>query len=214
MDITVSGTLNIFADVTTINQIAGLIGGGMDCENMKFVVTGKLKYYENREELVEEIEDMGGSVTGSVSKNTDYLICNDKDSTSSKMRKAQELHIPVISEQEFIYLFGEPVSYGFEEEDDAEYNFEEIRGDAPDDIIIDIDKGLISIPFDQTYELWQTNDDEQDITAFVLFLTDKYPGITMLTFEGTIDSWSSGEQSKFSCKYDGKRITFEEGKIF
>ena len=92
MDITVSGTLNIFADVTTINQIAGLIGGGMDCENMKFVVTGKLKYYENRGELVEEIEDMGGSVTGSVSKNTDYLICNDKDSTSSKMKKAQELH--------------------------------------------------------------------------------------------------------------------------
>ena len=210
MDITVSGTLNIFADVTTINQIAGLIGGGMDCENMKFVVTGKLKYYENREELVEEIEDMGGSVTGSVSKNTDYLICNDKDSTSSKMRKAQELHVPVISEREFIYLFGEPVLFDFDEEDDSEeYNYAEIRGEVADDFTIDKEKGQITLPFDQSYELLRTLDSEKDIVDFVTFLIGKYSGITRAKFEGTIDSWSSGEHSKFVCEYDGQETTIK-----
>lgn len=208
MDITVSGTLNVFADENTIIQIAALIGGGTDCENMKFVVTGKLKYYENREELVEEIEYLGGSVIGSVSKNTDYLICNDKNSTSSKMRKAQELNVPVISEREFIYLFGEPALFDFNEEEDCkDYNFIFIRGESPDDFIIDKEKGLITLPFDQTYALLRTTYSEQDIVDFVSFLIDKFPGITRLDFEGTIDSWSSGEHSNFVCEYDGQKIT-------
>ena len=72
-------------------------------EGKTFVVTGKLQYFSNREELVEFIEDEGGTVTGSVSKKTDYLINNDPNSSSSKNKKAAQLGIPVITEQEFIF---------------------------------------------------------------------------------------------------------------
>ena len=77
-----------------------------DCEDLTFVITGKLSYFENREEFVEYIEDLGGRVTGSISKKTDYLINNDPTSDSSKNRKAKELGIPVITEAEFRRRFG------------------------------------------------------------------------------------------------------------
>ena len=76
-----------------------------DCEGLKFVVTGKLKYFENREAIVEAIEEMGGSVSDSVSKNTDYLICNDIKSSSSKMKKAKSMGISVLTELAFIRRF-------------------------------------------------------------------------------------------------------------
>lgn len=82
-----------------------------DCDGLKFVVTGKLKFFENRDEIVEFIEDAGGSVTETVSKNTDYLICNDVKSNSSKMKKAKELGIAVLSEAAFIRRFGDPEDF-------------------------------------------------------------------------------------------------------
>ena len=66
-----------------------------------FVITGSLNTFENRSELKDYIESMGGSVTGSVSKNTDYLINNDSASTSSKNKKAKELGVDIITEDEF-----------------------------------------------------------------------------------------------------------------
>jgi len=66
-----------------------------------FVITGSLEHYTNREALKLEIERFGGKVTGSVSKNTDYLINNDVASNSSKNKKAKSLDIPIISEQDF-----------------------------------------------------------------------------------------------------------------
>lgn len=66
-----------------------------------FVVTGSLHYFANRNALKEEIEKRGGKVTGSVTSNTDALINNDTTSSSSKNKKAKELEIPVISEEEF-----------------------------------------------------------------------------------------------------------------
>ena len=66
-----------------------------------FVVTGKLQTFKNRAELQADIEKHGGKVTGSVSKNTDYLINNDKASTSAKNIAAQKLGIPIISEAEY-----------------------------------------------------------------------------------------------------------------
>jgi DNA ligase (NAD+) len=66
-----------------------------------FVITGSLEHYENREALKLEIEGFGGKVTGSVSKNTDYLINNDTTSGSSKNKKAKSLDVPIISEEEF-----------------------------------------------------------------------------------------------------------------
>ena len=64
-----------------------------------FVVTGKLNIFENRNELVEKIESLGGKVSGTVSKNTSYLVNNDVNSTSGKNKKAKELNIPIITEQ-------------------------------------------------------------------------------------------------------------------
>lgn len=69
-----------------------------------FVITGSLEHFANRNELKELIENAGGKVTGSVSAKTDYLINNDTASGSSKNKKAAELGIPIISEEEFLDL--------------------------------------------------------------------------------------------------------------
>ena len=71
---------------------------------MVFVITGSLVHFQNRKELEEEIRKAGASTASSVSKNTSYLINNDKNSTSSKNKKAQELGIPILSEEDFLKL--------------------------------------------------------------------------------------------------------------
>ena len=73
-------------------------------EGKTFVITGSLKAYKNREELVATIERNGGKVSGSVSAKTSYLINNDAASNSSKNKKAHELGIPIISEGEFVQM--------------------------------------------------------------------------------------------------------------
>lgn len=74
-------------------------------ENLTFCVTGKVNLWKNRTELSDFIQSLGGKVTGSVSKNTNYLINNDTQSTSAKNLKAKELNIPIISEDEFKKIF-------------------------------------------------------------------------------------------------------------
>ena len=69
------------------------------------VITGKLSLHKNRDELVKRITDHGGKVTGSVSKNTNILINNDVNSTSSKNVSAQHLGIPIMTEEEFVNLY-------------------------------------------------------------------------------------------------------------
>ena len=69
-----------------------------------FVITGSLVHFQNRKELEEEIRKAGASTASSVSKNSSYLINNDKNSTSSKNKKAQELGIPILSEEDFLRL--------------------------------------------------------------------------------------------------------------
>jgi len=69
-----------------------------------FVITGELNHFNNRGELVEKIESLGGKVSGSVSKKTNYLINNDKLSSSSKNKKANELGIEIISEDDFLKM--------------------------------------------------------------------------------------------------------------
>ena len=73
-------------------------------EGKTFVITGSLKAYKNREELVSVIERNGGKVSGSVSAKTSYLINNDVASTSGKNKKAHDLGIPIISEGEFVQM--------------------------------------------------------------------------------------------------------------
>lgn len=72
--------------------------------NKTFVVTGEVTHFKNRKELQAKIEELGGKVTGSVSKNTDYLINNDSESGSSKNKKAKELGIPILTEEAFLRL--------------------------------------------------------------------------------------------------------------
>ena len=73
-------------------------------EGVNFVITGSVKHFANRGEVKELIESLGGKVTGSVTSKTNYLINNDVTSTSSKNKKANELGIPIISEETFLKL--------------------------------------------------------------------------------------------------------------
>ncbi len=83
---------------------------GNKCQGLTFVVTGDVHHYKNRNELKAYIESQGGKVTGSVSKSTNFLINNDAASQSSKNKKAHELNIPIITEDEFIEKFQEQAS--------------------------------------------------------------------------------------------------------
>ena len=76
-------------------------------EDMTFVITGSVEHFANRKELQEAIEVRGGKATGSVTSKTTYLINNDVASNSSKNKKAKDLGVPIISEEEFIKMLGE-----------------------------------------------------------------------------------------------------------
>ncbi len=73
---------------------------------MNFVITGSLEHFGNRGEAKDLIESLGGKVTGSVTEKTNYLINNDIHSNSSKNKKARELGIPILSEEDFLKLAG------------------------------------------------------------------------------------------------------------
>ena len=75
-------------------------------DGLTFVITGKLNRFKNRDAIKEKIESLGGKVTGSVSRNTSYLINNDNNSASSKNQSAKSLGIPILSEEDFINTFG------------------------------------------------------------------------------------------------------------
>lgn len=85
---------NVVATANNENDLTGKV----------FVITGSLTHYTNRNELVEEIERLGGKVSGSVSAKTTYLINNDTESSSGKNKKAKELNVPIISEDHFISM--------------------------------------------------------------------------------------------------------------
>ena len=71
---------------------------------VNFVITGSVEHFANRGEVKELIESLGGKVTGSVTSKTNYLINNDVTSTSSNNKKANELGIPIISEEMFLNM--------------------------------------------------------------------------------------------------------------
>ncbi|OUN94079.1 NAD-dependent DNA ligase LigA [Blautia sp. An46] len=73
-------------------------------DGKQFVITGSVNHFANRAELKEYIEQRGGKVTGSVTSKTDYLINNDVTSNSSKNKKARELEIPILSEEDFLHM--------------------------------------------------------------------------------------------------------------
>ncbi len=79
---------------------------GSALAGLNFVITGSLEHYSSRKLLKEEIEEQGGRVSGSVSKETDYLITNDTESGSAKNKKAKELGVSIIDEEEIIRMLG------------------------------------------------------------------------------------------------------------
>lgn len=79
---------------------------GARLDGKTFVVTGSLKHFENRNQLKDLIESLGGKVTGSVTGKTSYLINNDSTSASSKNKTAVKLGIPIITEEEFLVIAG------------------------------------------------------------------------------------------------------------
>ena len=105
----ISANKNIIIDLasefTFENEKSSTVNiAGTDLSGKVFVITGSLVNYKNRNELVEVIEGLGGKVSGSVSAKTSYLINNDKESASSKNKKAKQLGIAIISEEDFISM--------------------------------------------------------------------------------------------------------------
>lgn len=80
-------------------------GYGQIFEGMTFVCTGSLYIFENRNQLKDLIESMGGKLTGSVTTKTDYLITNDTGTGTAKNKKANELGVPILSEKDFVDKF-------------------------------------------------------------------------------------------------------------
>lgn len=95
-------TDRLLAEVTIEQEAEN--GGEKRLEGMTFVITGSVERFENRKALQEAIEAQGGKATGSVTSKTTYLINNDTTSNSSKNKKAKELGVPIISEEDFIKL--------------------------------------------------------------------------------------------------------------
>lgn len=83
------------------------VGSSSSLNGKSFCITGSLTHYANRDALVKAIEDNGGKYVSGVSKKTDYLINNDTTSTSGKNKKAIELNIPIISEDDFLKMLSE-----------------------------------------------------------------------------------------------------------
>ncbi|PNV63250.1 DNA ligase (NAD(+)) LigA [Clostridium sp. chh4-2] len=81
--------------------------GSQIFDGMIFVITGSVEHFANRKELQQEIEARGGKATGSVTSKTTYLINNDTTSNSSKNKKAKELGVPIISEEDFIEMLNQ-----------------------------------------------------------------------------------------------------------
>lgn len=114
----IAGTFTeYFADEENIAKLEHLLShltfeemrieSAQSLEGKQFVITGSVEHFENRTQLKEYIEERGGKVTGSVTSKTDYLINNDTTSSSSKNKKAKDLGIPILSEEDFLKLAGE-----------------------------------------------------------------------------------------------------------
>ena len=82
-------------------EINPMTGCEQTLKDKTIVITGKLNYYKNRDEMAKDIVNHGGKISGSVSKNTFVLVNNDLESTSAKNKAAKELNVPILSEEDF-----------------------------------------------------------------------------------------------------------------
>ena len=105
IDIHKNDISNLFSKFNFIDKTVEFAQSAPNIMNKTFVITGSLNHYKNRDELVNDIERFGGKVASSVSTKTDYLINNDVNSNSGKNKKAKELGLPIITEEDFMKLF-------------------------------------------------------------------------------------------------------------
>ena len=114
-DVLADSFIGYFADGENVRRVDHLLeelviekedwsGGNGALEGKTFVITGSLEHFSNRKELQAKIEELGGRVTGSVTAKTSYLINNDVTSSSSKNKKARELGIGILSEEDFLKM--------------------------------------------------------------------------------------------------------------
>jgi DNA ligase (NAD+) len=106
-DTTNQHQLSELLDQLTVSQQATAPTGKV-CEGLTFVITGDVHHFKNRNELKAYIESQGGKVASAVSGSTSFLINNDVHSTSGKNKKAQQLGIPILSEDDFVARYTEP----------------------------------------------------------------------------------------------------------
>ena len=76
------------------------------CAGLTFVITGSVAVFQNRKAFKDYVVSQGGTVAGSVSRKTDFLVNNDAASGSAKNRQAKAFNIPILTEEEFIHQFG------------------------------------------------------------------------------------------------------------
>ena len=95
---------NVVSFALHIKEPAAAAVSVMSLDKMQFCITGKVTHFKNRDELKAKIESLGGKVTSSVTKKTNYLINNDINSTSSKNKTAKELNIQIITEEDFLKM--------------------------------------------------------------------------------------------------------------
>lgn len=93
-----------------VNEVAPKAISDGACKGLTFVITGDVHTFKNRDDFKAYVERQGGKVAGSVSGKTAYLVSNDGESNSSKTKKAKELGVPILSEEEFVSRFGGPES--------------------------------------------------------------------------------------------------------
>lgn len=99
-------SLEALLEEVMIESVEVKAGSGGKCAGLTFVITGDVHNFKNRDEFKAYVESENGKVTGSVTSKTNYLVNNDITSASSKNKKAKELGIPIISEDEFVRMFG------------------------------------------------------------------------------------------------------------
>ena len=93
-------------EIVEIEKVEKRDSSAGKCAGLTFVITGDVHHFKNRDEFKAYVENEGGKVAGSVSGKTNYLVNNDKESTSSKNKKAKDLGVPIISEDTFVEMFG------------------------------------------------------------------------------------------------------------
>jgi DNA ligase (NAD+) len=99
-------SLKALLEEVTIKKVENKSNGNGKCNGLTFVITGEVNIYKNRDDFKAYVESANGKITGSVTSKTSYLVNNDSTSTSSKNKKAKELGIPIITENEFVEMFG------------------------------------------------------------------------------------------------------------